>query len=151
MGFEDLLQLLVELGVGRLTLSLLAPGWPGIHDRRELGPTLCASLVLGAGTWSLLPFYGPWLALALLRLATLPGALRPRHDRRRHAAWEWELLFLTAVALRLWAIPFEGAATWLLAIVWSVAGLLIWRKQADRRARQLCWLAPLAALLETLL
>ena len=40
MPGSALLDLALHLAVGRLCLSLLPPGWPGYHDRREVGERL---------------------------------------------------------------------------------------------------------------
>lgn len=82
---------------GRVVLSLLPPGWPGRHNLRELPATAGASLAFGfvalvataraldalgveASPASLL---GPWALLLLVRVALLPGRMRPRHEPRR--------------------------------------------------------------------
>lgn len=143
MGTEALLQLLLHLAVGRLCLSLLPPGWPGYHDRRELGPTLCASLMLGLFALRLIPWAWIWGVLLLLRLSFLPGALRPRHDLARDPALAWELAFIAAGLLFVDRYP---GALWLsiaLGLALLIAGWQGWTRRADRRARALAILGVL--------
>src|SRR5690606_20625623 len=89
-----LLQLALILGVGRTALALLPPGWPGYHGARELGATCAASLLLGSGLLAaqasllgalgigprLAWLVGPWGLILAVRLGSLPGAMRPRHE-----------------------------------------------------------------------
>ena len=87
-----LLGTLTILAVGRLALSFTPPGWPGEHGPRELAPTLAMSFVLGltllAAEATLIQgqhlaiLLAPWVVLLVVRLLTLPGALRPRHEPR---------------------------------------------------------------------
>ena len=90
--------LLVLALVGRVVLSLLPPGPLGSHTPRDLPVTWAASHLLGtliAGL-SLAAFEPrtplglaalllPWAPVAGLRIATLPGAMVPRHDLRLQA------------------------------------------------------------------
>lgn len=151
---EALLSLALDLAVGRLCLSLLPPGWPGEHGRRELGATLCASLLLGAPARILIPWLWAWGLILLARLALLPGALRPRHEHARGPALLWELAFLLAVVVHLLSFPAThpdplGMILGLGAL-WLVAGWRTWRRRADRRARALAvagLLSPLVVIL----
>jgi hypothetical protein len=82
---------------GRCVLAVLPPGELGSHRPRALVATWAASHVLGLAAFavsamiaqlvgaprSLLALCAPWVVLAGLRLATLPGSLRPRHDPPR--------------------------------------------------------------------
>ena len=139
------LSLAVTVCVGRLCLSMIPPGWPGDHNRRELGATLCASWLLGIGAWALLPWIWLWLPLAVLRLALLPAGLRPRHERERAAKPLWLALF----GLCCWAW-WQGALTAQIAAggcaaLFAVCGWQTWRRRADRRARALAALGVLSS------
>lgn len=116
---NDVLELALVLGAGRTALSLLPPGWPGYHGGRELGATLAASLLLGitllAGQASLVDavaseprpalLFAPWALILALRLASLPGAMRPRHEPRAQPGdrRSWAVLLLGALGL---GVPF---------------------------------------------
>jgi hypothetical protein len=144
MSESALLDLALHVAVGRLCLSLLPPGWPGYHERRELGATLAASLLLGALALRLLANPWVWGALLAVRLAFLPGALRPRHEFGRDSGLRWIAVFL---AFALWWILVHPAVLWpvsLLAALWLAVGIAIWRRRADRRARALAACAVLA-------
>lgn len=99
----DLLQallLLVAIAfVGRVVLALLPVGALGAHGARELPATWAASHLLGLlvlsvhvrAAWKLEPgpawssgwaLVVPWLLVAAVRFAFLPGALVPRHEPR---------------------------------------------------------------------
>ena len=91
-GAASLAYLAFVLGVGRLVLSLLPPGAAGSHDLAALPTTWAAShlcglaalclhgaLLAAIGSPSVWTLVVPWLALAALRFATLPGAMVPRH------------------------------------------------------------------------
>jgi len=148
-------SLLLDLAVGRLCLSLLPPGWPGEHGRRELGATLCASLLLGILARSVAPWLWLWGLVLLVRLALLPGALRPRHEQARGPAVLWELAFVSAVLVHFLSLPYThpdptGSAL-LLGVLWLVAGWRTWRRRADRRARSLAVAGVLSPLVVILL
>ncbi len=139
MTGEALLQLALPLGVGRLVLSLLPPGWPGYHDRSELGATLTASLLLGRLGFALVPWWWVWLIVLVVRLVLLPGALRPGYPDRRGGVG-WLLVFLLCLAFGNDTFP---VGITLEAVVLAGGGWWTWRERADRRARALA----LAALL----
>lgn len=124
---SELLGIAIVLAVGRLALSWLPPGWPGDHGPRELGATASASLLCGLTLLALqasflaalglggraAPLLAPWALLLLLRLATLPGAMRPRHEppsqpadgRTRLILWVGALGLLLPLTLPL-TLPF---------------------------------------------
>jgi len=139
MTDEALLQLALLLGVGRLVLSLLPPGWPGYHDRSELGATLTASLLLGRLGLAVVPWWWVWLVVLLARLVLLPGALRPGYPDRRGGIG-WLLVFLLCLAAGSSEAPLGIT---LEAVVLAGAGWWTWRTRADRRARALVVLAVL--------
>lgn len=145
MELDPFLSLAVAVCAGRLCLSILPPGWPGNHDRRELGATLSASWLLGTAAWTLLPWLWLWGVAALVRLAMLPAGLRPRHERERGARPMWLVLFgvccWTSWIGGLHVQIAAGACGGLLAIV----GWQTWSTRADRRARTLAWLGVLAS------
>lgn len=87
-------MLVASAFTGRVALSLLPPGSVGAHRLGELPATWATSHALG---WILLTLeqrvldalgvtsnaivlLAPWALLATLRIATLPGALVPRHE-----------------------------------------------------------------------
>lgn len=146
MGTEALLALLTHLAVGRLCLSLLAPGWPGYHDRKELGATLCASLMLGLLALEVLPWLWIWALVLLVRLAVLPGALRPRHEHERSPAIAWEIAFIVLVVLYVDRFPDPLLVAIGLGVAWVVIGTRTWMRRADRRARALAVLGVLTPL-----
>jgi hypothetical protein len=88
------LVLLQAALLGRALLSFLPPGSPGSHALRDLPATWAASHLLGSTVWLALFVWMPWFhtehavvagfglaaALALVRAATLPAALVPRHE-----------------------------------------------------------------------
>lgn len=142
-------ELLLPLAVGRLLLSLLPPGWPGDHDRKELGVTLLASWVLGRALGPLASWWWLWLPVAALRLATLPGGPRPGHRDGRTRGIAWAMALVALVGLEL-SGKAPGAAVG--AALLAVAGWLYWRSRADRRGRALgilmtAALVPLLAIL----
>ncbi|MFT7671298.1 MAG: hypothetical protein ACI8X5_004015 [Planctomycetota bacterium] len=137
MGTEAVNQLLLQLAVGRLCLSVLPPGWPGYHDRFELGATLCASWLLGMMALTLVPAWWLWALVFVVRLLLLPGALRPRHEARRARSFVWELLFLVLVGSYLRLFPNYTAIAWILGGLWVLAGRATWKRRADRRAKLL--------------
>ena len=147
MTGEALLDLLLFLGVGRLVLSMLPPGWPGDHDVSELGATLLASLLLGRLALVLVPWLWVWSIVLVVRLLALPGALRPGYPDRR-GGWGWLLLFLLSLPTREFAPPLGLTRE---AIVLVVAGWWTWRERADRRARALAIAAALSPFVLALL
>lgn len=127
----------MQLAVGRLSLSLLPPGWPGYAGRRELAATLSASWMLGAIGWGLAPWWWLWAIAMVGRLLTLPGALRPRH-RSPDGLGKAQVLVL-AVA---WTLHFgRPLGPWVepswLGAAWVLCALIGWRETADRRLRAL--------------
>ncbi len=82
--------------VGRVVLAWLPPGLPGRHRLRDLPLTWATSHLSGLFVLTLemrcvrglgnephvATFFLPWLALALVRVATLPGAMVARHEPR---------------------------------------------------------------------
>lgn len=82
---------------GRVALAILPPGPPGGHALGELPMTWATAHLLGLVAWlageRVLEFAGiepnawlllaPWIVIAIVRLATLPGAVVPRHELRR--------------------------------------------------------------------
>lgn len=144
---DPLLDLALHLAVGRLCLSLLPPGWPGYHDRRELGATLSASLLLGSLALALVATPWVWGALCVVRLALLPGALRPRHEYERGWGLSWLAIFAGFAIGWTYTHPNVLLSSALLGLVWIVVGVETWRRRADRRARALAvfgLLVPLA-------
>ncbi len=107
--------------VGRVVLSVLPAGLVGGHGWRDLPATWAASHVLGLAVLGvsnalleLLPLFdavagrraallAPWVLVALGRIATLPGAMVPRHAPREQrlagAARTLPLLAVLLVAL----------------------------------------------------
>ena len=89
----SLMFLFVTTLLGRVQLSWLPPGRVGGHGVAELPLTWAASHLLGFVTFPLwfgflinvstefgqLTLFGPWIVLALIRLATRPAAMAPRH------------------------------------------------------------------------
>jgi len=79
---------------GRVVLAWFPPGLPGRHNLAGLPLTWAASHLLGLAVLTLemrcvrglgnephvATFFLPWLVLALLRVATLPGAMVARHE-----------------------------------------------------------------------
>ncbi len=107
------LGLLLVAFVGRVVLAWLPSGPQGSHAPRDLPRTWALSHLLGlfalgleqrllGGEASTLARLAPWLILALLRVATRPAAMVPRHDppseRTPRAIWIPRLLFA------LWAL-----------------------------------------------
>ncbi|MCB9916055.1 MAG: hypothetical protein H6828_13075 [Planctomycetes bacterium] len=133
-----LLETLVQLAVGRVVLAWLPPGWPGYGRGWELGATLSASWMLGALAWGLAPLGWLWALVFGARLATLPGALRPRHGHLRRADSIHAAVFAVALGLHL-ALPVVGAVgeRLLISAAWMGTGRHAWRLTADRRARAL--------------
>jgi hypothetical protein len=99
--------LVLALVLGRILLSFLPAGEPGGHSLRKLPATAAASLVLGAGLLLGLSFVSddPWLpalglgaAGGLLRWATRPAGIVPRHELPREGGrWLSRLLYLGAL------------------------------------------------------
>ena len=143
-----LVDCLLQLAVGRLVLSWLPPGWPGYGDREELGATLSASWLTGGLGVALVPLWWVWALVLGLRLATLPGALRPRHGRPTRAGFVHAAVF--ALCLGLFFLGHGAGSTFLAASAWLVTAPLVWRATADRRARALGVVAVAAALFEAL-
>jgi len=136
-----LLDLVLHLCVGRLCLSLSPPGWPGYHDRQELGATLAASLLLGTLGLTLVPWPWVWALVLLLRLAFLPGALRPRYATGRGSGLGWLGVAAVFAALWIFSHPDLRAPAAALGLFWMAFGWRTWRLHADRRARTLAWCA----------
>jgi len=137
MRVAALFDLALHLAVGRLCLSLLPAGWPGYHNRREVGATLLASLLLGTLALQLVASPWIWGAVLLVRWALLPGALRPRHEIGRGTGLPWDGAF---AALALWWVFSAGDVRWpvsVLGALWLVLGISTWSRRADRRARAL--------------
>ncbi|MFT7486470.1 MAG: hypothetical protein ACI9F9_002325 [Candidatus Paceibacteria bacterium] len=147
MGATTLISLAQALVVGRLCLSALSPGWPGNHDSREGGAVLCGSWMLGTAAVAFAPWIWLWGPLLLLRLALLPGGLRPRYETERRPGYLW-----WASATLCLGSGFLGPAWFWLAQAMCAAlfvgyGLRHWRMRADRRAKLLGGLALLAPLI----
>ena len=143
-----LVDCLLQLAVGRLVLAWLPPGWPGYGDREELGATLSASWLTGGLAVALVPLWWVWALVLGVRLATLPGALRPRHGRPERAGWAHAVVL--ALSLALFLTGHAGASVLLSAGAWIVTAPLVWYASADRRARALGIAAIAAVLLEAL-
>jgi len=176
--FPVLLTVALTTLVGRLALAWLPAGRPGGHAVGELPATLATSFVLGEILLYLqqrvmesfggdlgslgLSWTGPWIALAVLRLATLPGALVPGHRLAHQRSGDLArflfvaaaglLIFLTAAAYaRAPVTACFGLSTglWVLGVD-SLAGavLLVHALRDARRAplgRALClWLLVLS-------
>jgi hypothetical protein len=141
-----LVDCLLQLAVGRLVLAWLPPGWPGYGDREELGATLSASWLIGALAVALLPLWWVWALVLGVRLATLPGSLRPRHGRPLRAGVVHAAVFV--LSLSLFFTGHSAASTLLTAGAWLVTAPLVWYSTADRRARALGVVALASALLE---
>jgi len=112
-ALEAAVELATVVLVGRLCLSLLPPGWPGYHDAREGGATLGASLLLGAIGCFLLPCWWLWGIALVLRVALLPGAMRPRPELASPRMCPVEglaiPLALAALAWAAWISPWSPA------------------------------------------
>ena len=107
------MELLAVFLVGRTVLSILPPGLPGRHAPRDLAVTWATSHALGVGVLgaSLLGartlgfgphpalLIGPWTLVLGVRLATLPGAMVPRHDRPPLPVPTWALLAVGGLAI----------------------------------------------------
>ncbi len=140
------LESLVQLAVGRVILSYLPPGWPGYADRWELGATLSASWMLGALGFGLVPLWWAWTVLLALRVATLPGALRPRHGRP--LAWGIVHGLALVLCLATQGSGFGLGLSYALPALWVVTASAVWFTSADRRARALGLLAVAALVFE---
>jgi len=109
MGFEAVVELIGVVVVGRLCLSVLPPGWPGYHDLREGGATLGACVLLGSVGLAAVPIWTPWALLLALRLALLPGAMRPRHElpipRGNPASRLLGVASIVALSWATWSAP----------------------------------------------
>lgn len=143
---QALLSLLGALVVGRLCLSMLPPGWPGDHNRRELGAVLCASWLLGSTALVLLPWTWLWALVLIGRIALLPGGLRPRHEHDRSAQPLWFLLFAMCIAASLFGKPWTWIVAFECAVAFMLVGWTTWQRRADRRARLLAGLGVVCAL-----
>lgn len=90
-----LVQLLIFVLVGRLILAWLPPGRLGGHGPHELLRTTSASLLLGLAALTIVSRWALWLSpwpdwrigslavvagATVLRIATLPAAMVPRHE-----------------------------------------------------------------------
>jgi hypothetical protein len=120
LSSHALLTLLLVALAGRVVLSCLPPGAPGSHAPRALAATWAASHALGAlclglalGAAAGLGLGHAWVLAPLLlasvgRIATLPGAMVPRHTvahGRAHAP----ALALRAVLVLALAVPWLRA------------------------------------------
>jgi hypothetical protein len=104
---------------GRVALAWLPPGEPGRHRPAELPATWAASHLLGwialhtatataaelGARLSWQQFAAPFALLAVARLATLPGAMVPRHDLRAERATPLARALLLALAVALLFVP----------------------------------------------
>lgn len=114
--------LLATVLVGRLVLACLPPGLPGRHAVREMPVTLAVSFVLGLCVLMLevrvirelgnephvATFFLPWIALLVVRLVSIPGAMVPRHEPRTEAAgWLATVALVPALAAVFFAFPTE--------------------------------------------
>ncbi len=150
------------VAAGRVLLAFLPAGEVGAHDLRSLPVTLATSLVIGclattplAGLVpSYYPVYALVLVLALLRWATLPGAMVPRQRVTgepfgRLDAW----LGLVAVA---WAALLSRSAGGVQALVWLALAVLLFhglgvaRRRRSGRYALVCLMALACAPLEGL-
>lgn len=166
-----LLAALAVALIGRLVLSFFPPGDPGGHLPRELPETAATSLVLGwlavgvaaiplAHAWVGLADGGSsaarWLphalaagllvALVLVRWATLPGAMVPRHAVAQETFGRARpLLAVTVLAWLAHALLTDALVG---ALAWLALGLLLerglWRARRAALGRALFLLAFLA-------
>ncbi len=126
-AFEALATLVEYAFVGRILLSILPPGFPGLHSFRDLPATWAASHLLGSVSLALelrlletldlaphpLVLFAPWAILALGRWITLPGAMVPRREPEHEASGPRATLLLLASVLAVLASPLfrDEAAT----------------------------------------
>jgi len=129
LSVPELLRALSDLAltalVGRVLLSLLPAGEPGRHGPSELLATWAASHLLGVAAIALqlellallqveagfATLFLPWLLPAVLRVATLPGAMVPRHAARHEDAGRGAQLLRLATALVVaWTFASAGSA-----------------------------------------
>lgn len=150
--------LCLGLGVaalGRLALSYLPPGEPGLHGPGDLASTLAVSAVLGgvvlglgyvplvalrlsAGAALGVVYALPVLALVVaagLRWLTLPGAMVPRHRPAASPPGTLERALLAGLAL--WFGYAFLTRAFVAALVWLVIGVLVAR--ALLQARRPLW------------
>jgi hypothetical protein len=107
--------------IGRVALSLFPPGLPGTHKGGGAAATWAASHALGlaavgaqaalAGLFDLplspISLLAPWLAVAVVRWALLPGAMVARREPRREPAGVWTAAARIALACAL-LLPLLG-------------------------------------------
>ncbi|HEX6883791.1 MAG TPA: hypothetical protein VF530_10445 [Planctomycetota bacterium] len=157
--------------LGRLALAFFPPGEPGGHLPRELPETTATSLALGwlalcvaaAPLALLLAFLADrnselarWLpyalglglvaVLALVRWATLPGAMVPRHAVAQESFGRAGPLLLLIVLA--WLAHAAYTRSFVVALVWLALGVLLerglWRARRSARGRALFLVAFLA-------
>lgn len=143
--------------VGRLLLSSLHAGLPGEHHWAGLPITWATSFALGSlaleaearlfdrSIWSLdsSPWvWAPWIGLLVLRLASLPGAMVPRHRPQlaRASTRDRLLLLLGLLALGLGSLDAPASLAPRLA-----SALLVLHAMRDARLAPLAWCAVPAA------
>jgi len=143
--------------VGRLLLSILHAGLPGEHRLAGLPITWAVSFALGSlaleaqarllgqSVWSgesPLWTWAPWGVLLVLRLASLPGAMVPRHRPhfQRTATHQRLLLGLGLLALALGCLDAPAALAPRVA-----SALLVLHAMREARLAPLAWCAVPAA------
>ena len=145
MNAESLLGALFGLALfalaGRCLLAWLPAGEPGRHRPADLPVTLAASYLLGwiafhtaAGAaaevglrFSWATFLAPFALLAVIRVATLPGAMVPRHDARPQRETVFGRLALIALLLALLLVPMQSLRAAELALPTEPGELAGWR------------------------
>lgn len=117
---EALIALLATALVGRVVLSVLPPGRPGFHSLDELGITWAASHLAGVVALGIqrqisqalgidvnpVTLFAQWAIVLVVRWATSPGAIVPRHAPREEIAGP------TARIVALAAFAVAIAAAW---------------------------------------
>ncbi|HVS10910.1 MAG TPA: hypothetical protein VMS76_13665 [Planctomycetota bacterium] len=107
--------------IGRVALSLCPPGLPGTHKGGGAAATWAASHAFGLAAvgaqaalaalfdlpLSPISLLAPWLAVAVVRWALLPGAMVARREPRREPAGAWTAAARIALACAL-LLPLLG-------------------------------------------
>ena len=150
---------------GRLALSVLPAGLPGLHGPRELAETWAASHVLGflalrlqgeVFTYLDLSMFGvtpivPWLVLLAMRWVTFPGSMVPRYAPKEEPSGTVAIglaLAIAALLVRLVALDGAPLASLPSGLHWIALTVLLGAGQRTarrsplwRRALTLGWLA----------
>lgn len=153
LGAGIFLPSLAALAFGRILLAWLPPGEVGGHGWSELPATLAASLALGALAHELFDRILPGsttsaellvaLVLLVARLATLPGAMVPRHAPRAEPFGTLD--GLAALAVLAWTGYLLCTTSAFEAHLWLALALLVCAALASaRRARAGRWVALFA-------